>query len=94
MWYFFLLVEPHQKGSVGHGSVSRYKPPEGSPEGVPFSERASLAAERSEALTERKRGSTEPPPREARLREGHRDVAITKISKRFHQKAQGNHLYI
>ena len=34
------------------------------------------------------------PPSEARPREGHREVAITKKpSKRFHQKAQGNHLF-
>ena len=81
--------------------VSRYKPPEGSPEGVPFSEASRRAkrgrprAERSEAppsearLHQAKRGSTEAPPSEARPREGHREVAITKKLKKVPPESPG-----
>ena len=64
-----------------------YKPPEGSPEGVPFSE-ASSRAKRSEAPAERRseapaERSEAFPPSEARPREGHREVAITKKLKNY-----------
>ena len=82
-------------GSVGHGSVRGCNPPEGSPEGVPFSEASSPRAKRG-----RPAERSEAPPSEARLRRAKRGRAkvigrspLQKNSKRFHQKAQGNHLF-
>ena len=88
---------PVSYAPVRYAPVRRYKPPEGSP---PFSEASSRAkrgrpAERSEAV----------PPSKARLHRGRRRAKrgrakvigrspLQKNSKRFHQKAQGNHLFI
>ena len=82
---------PVRHAPVRYAPVSWYKPPEGSPEGVLFSEASSRAkrgrpAERSEA-----------PPRLRRAKRGRAKVIgrspLQKNSKRFHQKAQGNHLF-
>ena len=107
------------RSGVGHApvrfapvrhAVRRYKPPEGSPEGVPFSEVSSRAkrdsaprtpprlrrakrtrsdAERSEAPPSE---ATLAPPSEARPREGHREVAITKKLKKVPPESPGEPL--
>ena len=98
---------PVRYAPVRHAPVRWYKPPEGSPEGVPFSEAQSSRAKparpsrRSEARLHRaKRGSTERSEAPRRLRRAKRGRAkvigrspLQKNSKRFHQKAQGNHLF-
>ena len=90
-------------GSVGHAPVRGCNPPEGSPEGVPFSEASSRAkrgsaeprSPASEARLHRaKRGSTEAPSSEARPREGHREVAITKKLKKVPPESPGEPLIL
>ena len=77
MRYAPVRYAPVRHAPVRYAPVRRYKPPEGSPEGVP-------GLQPSEARPSRraKRGSTEAPPSEARPREGHREVAITKKLKK------------
>ena len=92
-WNQTICPDNFMGGSVGGArSGAGYKPPEGSPEGVPFSE-ASSRAKRSEAVPP---SEEKAPPRLRRAKRGRAKVIgrspLQKNSKRFHQKAQGNHL--
>ena len=75
-----------------------YKPPEGSPEGVPFSEASSRAKRGSGRAKPGSAERSEAPPRLRRVKRGRAKVIgrspLQKNSKRFHQKAQGNHLFL
>ena len=99
-WNHTRSPENFKGGSVRRSGALRVwgcNPPEGSPEGVPFSKassRAKRGLQPSEARPSRraKRGSTEAPPSEARPREDHREVAITKKLKKVPPESPGEPL--